>query len=92
MAEEFLKSCKEGKAQLHSSGFGGTGFKFDASEDNAIKAYKKVGAPRTARTALDCRAGSREGCMLFSRPHVVCTGQLAVPRLHVLFLAPSRLS
>lgn len=41
MAEEFLKSCKEGKAQLHSSGFGGTGFKFDASEDNAIKAYKK---------------------------------------------------
>ncbi|KAL4419032.1 hypothetical protein ABPG77_010019 [Micractinium sp. CCAP 211/92] len=41
MADEFLKSCKEGKAQLHSSGFGGTGFKFDASEDNAIKAYKK---------------------------------------------------
>ncbi|KAL4430956.1 hypothetical protein ABPG75_006212 [Micractinium tetrahymenae] len=41
MADAFLKSCKEGKAQLHSSGFGGSGFKFDASEDNAIKAYKK---------------------------------------------------
>ncbi len=48
MADEFLKSCKEGKAQLHSSGFGGTGFKFDASEDNAIKAYKKVGRQLSA--------------------------------------------
>ena len=43
MAEAFGKKRREGKAQLHSSGFGGSGFKFDASEDNAVKAYKKVG-------------------------------------------------
>jgi hypothetical protein len=43
MADAFEQKRKEGRAQLHSSGFGGSGFKFDASEDNAVKAYKKVG-------------------------------------------------
>ena len=33
---------KAGTAQQRGSGFGGSGFKFDASEDNAVKAYKKV--------------------------------------------------
>ncbi len=43
LADGFEQKRKEGKAQLHSSGFGGSGFKFDASEDNAVRAYKKVG-------------------------------------------------
>lgn len=41
MADAFEAKRKDGRAQLHSSGFGGSGFKFDATEDNAVKAYKK---------------------------------------------------
>ncbi|KAI3433563.1 hypothetical protein D9Q98_003374 [Chlorella vulgaris] len=41
LADAFEKKRKEGRAQAHNSGFGGSGFKFDASEDNAVKAYRK---------------------------------------------------
>ena len=42
MADSFEAKRKAGTAQQRGSGFGGSGFKFDASEDNAVKAYKKV--------------------------------------------------
>ena len=45
MAENFNKKRKAGQVQGHGSGYGGSGFKFDAWEENQIKAAKKVGPP-----------------------------------------------
>ena len=45
MAENFNKKRKAGQVQGHGSGYGGSGFKFDAWEENQIKAAKKVGLP-----------------------------------------------
>lgn len=42
MAEEFTTKRKAGLVQGHSSGFGGTGFKFNDKEEEARRAQRKV--------------------------------------------------
>lgn len=42
MAEAFTVKRKAGTAQAHGSGFGGSGFKFDAAEEQEHKAERKV--------------------------------------------------
>jgi hypothetical protein len=44
MAEKFHEKRKAGQAYAHGSGYGGSGFKFDASEENLVKQKKKVRA------------------------------------------------
>ena len=38
-----MLQVKEGKAKAHGSGYGGSGFKFNDQEEEAVKARKKVG-------------------------------------------------
>lgn len=61
MCERFEKKRKEGLVRGHGSGYGGTGFKFDATEDAAQKAIKKVRGEggRHAGRAVPCCAASR---------------------------------
>lgn len=42
LAAGFEAKRKAGTAQLHSSGYGGSGFKFDKQEEAAVKAIKMV--------------------------------------------------
>ena len=42
MAEEFQTKRKAGLVQGHASGFGGSGFKFDAAEEEDHKNERKV--------------------------------------------------
>jgi hypothetical protein len=42
LAEAFQVKRKAGTAQAHGSGFGGSGFKFDAAEEQEHKAERKV--------------------------------------------------
>ena len=51
LAEAFQVKRKAGTAQAHGSGFGGSGFKFDAAEEQEHKAERKVG--RLQRHWLD---------------------------------------
>lgn len=44
MAAAFSAKCKSGAAQIHGSGYGGCGFKFNLSEDAAQMAVQQVGA------------------------------------------------
>lgn len=44
MAAAFSAKCKAGTAQIHGSGYGGSGFKFDSVEDDAQKANRQVSA------------------------------------------------
>ncbi len=44
LAEEFANKRKAGTAQAHGSGFGGSGFKFDAAEDDRHRNERKVEA------------------------------------------------
>ena len=38
-----MLQVKEGKAKAHGSGYGGSGFKFNDQEEEAVKARRKVG-------------------------------------------------
>ncbi|PSC68276.1 DEAD-box ATP-dependent RNA helicase 42 isoform A [Micractinium conductrix] len=51
LSEAFEKKRKEGRAQAHGSGFGGSGFKFDSTEDGQVKAYKKAQQKQAAKAA-----------------------------------------
>ena len=42
MAAAFAAKCKAGTAQIHGSGYGGSGFKFDSVEDDVQKASRQV--------------------------------------------------
>ena len=42
LADAFLEKCKAGTAQAHGTGFGGTGFKFDTTEEEERRAARKV--------------------------------------------------
>lgn len=42
IAEAFGEKRKRGEVQGHGSGFGGSGFKFDAAEEDHKKAERKV--------------------------------------------------
>jgi ATP-dependent RNA helicase DDX46/PRP5 len=42
MAESFQGKRKAGLVQAHGSGYGGSGYKFDATEDDSKKAERKV--------------------------------------------------
>lgn len=42
LAEAFQVKRKAGTAQAHGSGFGGSGFKFDAAEEQEHRAERKV--------------------------------------------------
>jgi len=44
LAESFARQRKDGTAQAHGSGFGGSGFKFSAIEDGGKKAERKAQA------------------------------------------------
>lgn len=46
LAEAFQVKRKAGTAQAHGSGFGGSGFKFDAAEEQEHKAERKVRRPQ----------------------------------------------
>jgi hypothetical protein len=50
MADSFGDKRKAGLVQGHSSGFGGTGFKFDKEEDQKIKQARKAKAKVGGRT------------------------------------------
>eukprot|EP00891_Asterochloris_glomerata_P009008 jgi/Astpho2/9008/e_gw1.00133.30.1_t len=43
MADHHAQEVKEGKAKAHGSGYGGSGFKFNDQEEEAVKARKKHG-------------------------------------------------
>ena len=54
LATAFHAKCKAGTAHVHGSGFGGSGFKFDAGEEDAQRAHRQVhGWPPTSD--LGCR-------------------------------------
>lgn len=42
MADGFTSKRKQGLAQAHGSGYGGTGYKFDENEEDKRKAERKV--------------------------------------------------
>ena len=42
LSDGFLEKCKAGTAQAHGTGFGGTGFKFDTTEEEERRAARKV--------------------------------------------------
>lgn len=42
MADSFQAKRKAGTVQAHGSGYGGSGFKFDAIEEDQVKADRKV--------------------------------------------------
>ena len=42
MAEAFGEKRKRGEVQGHGSGFGGSGYKFDAAEEDLMKAERKA--------------------------------------------------
>ena len=42
LADAFLAKCKAGTAHVHGSGFGGSGFKFDAGEEDLQKTQRQV--------------------------------------------------
>ncbi|KAJ7298326.1 hypothetical protein O6H91_Y003800 [Diphasiastrum complanatum] len=44
LADSFLSKVKQGSEQVHGSGYGGSGFKFNEEEDEARKAAKKAQA------------------------------------------------
>eukprot|EP00850_Spirogloea_muscicola_P002273 SM000008S22362 [mRNA] locus=s8:1237126:1241861:- [translate_table: standard] len=44
MADTFMEKVKGGTEQMHSSGYGGSGFKFNEEEEDARKAQKKAQA------------------------------------------------
>lgn len=44
MADAFQEKRKAGLVQNHGSGYGGTGFKFDRSEESQVKAARKAKA------------------------------------------------
>ena len=45
---------KEGKAKAHGSGYGGSGFKFNDQEEEAVKARKKVGQADICSVSPGC--------------------------------------
>ena len=54
MGAAFIAKCRAGTAQAHGSGYGGSGFKFDSTEDDSQRAQRQVLrclAPRPARSA-----------------------------------------
>lgn len=42
MSAAFIAKCKAGTAQAHGSGYGGSGFKFDSTEDESQRAQRQV--------------------------------------------------
>lgn len=46
LADGFNNKRKQGLAQAHSSGYGGTGYKFDENEEDKRKAERKVSRPQ----------------------------------------------
>ena len=44
LADDFMAKVKQGSEQAHGSGYGGSGFKFNEEEDEALKAAKKAQA------------------------------------------------
>ncbi|KAG0575605.1 hypothetical protein KC19_5G016100 [Ceratodon purpureus] len=44
LADDFMLKVKQGSEQAHGSGYGGSGFKFNEEEDEALKAVKKAQA------------------------------------------------
>ncbi|KAG6540139.1 hypothetical protein Mapa_018524 [Marchantia paleacea] len=44
LADDFMAKVKQGSEQVHGSGYGGSGFKFNEEEDEARKAAKKAQA------------------------------------------------
>ena len=44
MADAFTEKRKAGLVQAHGSGYGGTGFKFDKTEEGAVVAARKAKA------------------------------------------------
>lgn len=53
---------KEGKAKAHGSGYGGSGFKFNDQEEEAVKARKKVGQADICSVSPGCTACQRSVC------------------------------
>jgi ATP-dependent RNA helicase DDX46/PRP5 len=54
LAEAFQVKRKAGTAQAHGSGFGGSGFKFDAAEEQEHKAERKVQDLQSCRLDVCC--------------------------------------
>ena len=42
MGAAFIAKCRAGTAQAHGSGYGGSGFKFDSTEDESQRAQRQV--------------------------------------------------
>ena len=53
---------KEGKAKAHGSGYGGSGFKFNDQEEEAVKARKKVGQADICSISPGCTPCQRSVC------------------------------
>ncbi|KAK9809677.1 hypothetical protein WJX73_003655 [Symbiochloris irregularis] len=49
LADGFMAKCKAGTAHVHGSGFGGSGFKFDAGEEDAQKTQRQLAIKAVAK-------------------------------------------
>ena len=50
LCNSFNAKCKAGTAHVHGSGFGGSGFKFDAGEEESQRAQRQVRCPHPSHT------------------------------------------
>ena len=69
MAEGFEAKKKSGEARAHGSGYGGTGFKFDATEANLVKEKRKVGRGSLCCGTLCCALLC---CAVYAVLHCAC--------------------
>ncbi len=60
-----MSKKKQGLVQGHGSGYGGSGFKFDKTEDNKIKQARKS----KAKVRLDAWWLAQPGCLFVYRIH-----------------------
>jgi hypothetical protein len=68
LAESFQAKRKAGLVQGHGSGYGGSGYKFDKSEDAKIKAARKSKA-KVGACALCLKCS---GCLQMLYQHDMC--------------------
>lgn len=71
MCAGFEAKRKAGHAIAHGSGYGGSGFKFDKTEDQAVKAQRKVGGRWVRRMELPCGIKAQSSCNMerFAHTH-----------------------
>ena len=75
LADGFAEKRKAGTVQAHGTGYGGSGFKFDTTEEEERKAARKVCSTPLMRPCPACSAVSAL-CILLPSMHVTHCGCL----------------